>query len=75
MENQIENIVIDDETIQISELSEEGQNLVARVIELRNQMGSLDMQRQELGVLINAYAATIKSSVKAVDDGVIETVN
>ena len=75
MANEIENIVIDNETIEISDLSEEGQGLVARVIELRNQMTGLDMQRQELNVLINAYAATIKNSVKAVDDGVIETVN
>ena len=75
MANEIENIVIDNETIEISDLSEEGQGLVARVIELRNQMNGLDMQRQELNVLINAYAATIKNSVKAVDDGVIETVN
>ena len=59
----MDNVVIDGNEIQIEDLSDEGKAQVGRIMELRNELGRLDMQRQELHVVINAYANSIKQSV------------
>jgi len=68
--------VIDGNEIQIEDLSDEGKAQVGRIMELRNELGRLDMQRQELHVVINAYANSIKQSVaEQEEEPQIELVN
>lgn len=72
----MDNVVIDGNEIQIEDLNDEGKAFVGRVMELRNELGRLDMQRQELHVLINAYANSIKETVnKEEEEPEIELVN
>ena len=72
----MDNVVIDGNEIQIEDLNDEGKAYVGRVMELRNQLGQLDLQRQELHVLINAYANSIKETVnKEEEEPEIELVN
>ena len=75
-ERAMDNVVIDGNEIQIEDLNDEGKAFVGRVMELRNELGRLDMQRQELHVLINAYANSIKETVnKEEEEPEIELVN
>ena len=72
----MENIVIDGSDIQIEDLNEEAKAQVGRIMELQNELGRLDMQKQELHVLINAYANSIKQSVaEQEEEPQIELVN
>lgn len=72
----MDNVVIDGNEIQIEDLSDEGKAQVGRIMELRNELGRLDMQRQELHVVINAYANSIKQSVaEQEEEPQIEMVN
>jgi len=72
----MDNVVIDGNEIQIEDLSDEGKAQVGRIMELRNELGRLDMQRQELHVVINAYANSIKQSVaEQEEEPQIELVN
>jgi len=72
----VENIVIDGSDIQIEDLNDEAKAQVGRIMELQNELGRLDMQKQELHVLINAYANSIKQSVaEQEEEPQIELVN
>lgn len=72
----MENIVIDGSDIQIEDLNDEAKAQVGRIMELQNELGRLDMQKQELRVLINAYANSIKQSVaEQEEEPQIELVN
>ncbi|MGB1877281.1 MAG: hypothetical protein ACPHGY_10280 [Rhodospirillaceae bacterium] len=72
----MENIVIDGSDIQIEDLNDEAKAQVGRIMELQNELGRLDMQKQELHVLINAYANSIKQSVaEQEEEPQIELVN
>ena len=70
------NIVIDGSDIRIEDLNDEAKAQVGRIMELQNELGRLDMQKQELHVLINAYANSIKQSVaEQEEEPQIELVN
>lgn len=56
-------ITIDDKTYTEEDLTQEQVVLVQRVNELRNELGQYEMRAQELNVLINAYANTIKEGL------------
>lgn len=72
----MENIVIDGSDIRIEDLNDEAKAQVGRIMELQNELGRLDMQKQELHVLINAYANSIKQSVaEQEEEPQIELVN
>jgi len=72
----VENIVIDGSDIRIEDLNDEAKAQVGRIMELQNELGRLDMQKQELHVLINAYANSIKQSVaEQEEEPQIELVN
>jgi len=64
----MDNVVIDGNEIKIEDLNEEAKVYVQRVMELRNELGRLDLQRQELHVLINAYANSIKESAQPAEE-------
>jgi hypothetical protein len=71
-----ENVVIDNQSIELKDLTDEGRLYVQRVMELRNNLGQLDLQRQEIQVLIQAYANSIKNSMEVVQpEEVAEQVN
>ena len=64
----MEMLVIDGEEIEIDNLGHEGQVLVSRLVELKNQLGQAELQQQELHLLINAYASSIKNSLQSVEN-------
>lgn len=71
-----ENVVIDNQSIELKDLTDEGRLYVQRVMELRSNLGQLDLQRQEIQVLIQAYANSIKNSMEVVQpEEVAEQVN
>jgi peptidoglycan hydrolase CwlO-like protein len=57
-------ITIDDKTYTEDDLNEAQIVQVQRIESLRGQLNQLDMQAQELNVLINAYANSIKESLE-----------
>ena len=57
-------ITIDDKTYTEDDLNEVQIVKVQRIESLRGQLIQLDMQAQELTVLINAYANSIKESLE-----------
>ncbi len=57
-------ITIDDKTYTEDDLNEAQFAQVQRIESLRGQLNQLDMQAQELNVLINAYANSIKESLE-----------
>jgi hypothetical protein len=57
-------ITIDDKTYTEDDLNEAQIVKVQRIESLRGQLNQLDMQAQELTVLINAYANSIKESLE-----------
>lgn len=57
-------ITIDDKTYTEDDLNEAQIVKVQRIESLRGQLNQLDMQAQELNVLINAYANSIKESLE-----------
>ena len=72
----MDNVVIDGNEIKVEDLNDEAKIYVQRVMELQNELGRLDMQKQELHVLINAYANSIKQSVaEQEEEPQIELVN
>ena len=71
----MEMLVIDGEEIEIDNLGHEGQVLVSRLVELKNQLGQAELQQQELHLLINAYASSIKNSLQSVENEQDEQVN
>ena len=71
----MEMLVIDGEEIEIDNLGHEGQVLVSRLVELKNQLGQAELQQQELHLLVNAYASSIKNSLQSVENEQDEQVN
>ena len=71
----METLVIDGEEIEIDNLGHEGQVLVNRLVELKNQLGQAELQQQELHLLVNAYASSIKNSLQSVENEQDEQVN
>ena len=71
----METLVIDGEEIEIDNLGHEGQVLVSRLVELKNQLGQAELQQQELHLLVNAYASSIKNSLQSVENEQDEQVN
>ena len=71
----MEMLVIDGEEIEIDNLGHEGQVLVNRLVELKNQLGQAELQQQELHLLVNAYASSIKNSLQSVENEQDEQVN
>jgi|TARA_R100001530_G_scaffold24295_2_gene19734 hypothetical protein len=71
----METLVIDGEEIEIANLGHEGQALVNRLVELKNQLGQAELQQQELHLLVNAYASSIKNSLQSVENEQDEQVN
>ena len=57
-------ITIDDKTYTEDDLNEIQIVKVKRIESLREQLHQLDMQAQELTVLVNAYANSIKESLE-----------
>ena len=62
------NIIIDNTEIDVEDLSPDGQAMVARVIELRQQLSQANIQRIELETLIGSWAKNIKESIKPVEE-------
>tara|TARA_R110002073_G_scaffold207629_2_gene367907 strand:- start:2183 stop:2419 length:237 start_codon:yes stop_codon:yes gene_type:complete len=62
------NITIDDVEIDVEDLSLDGQAMVARVIELRQQLTQANIHRMELETLISSWAKSIKESIKQVEE-------
>ena len=62
------NIIIDNTEIDVEELSPDGKAMVARVIELRQQLTQTNIQRIELETLIGSWAKNIKESIKPVEE-------
>ena len=62
------NITIDDVEIDVEDLSLDGQAMVARVIELRQQLTQANIHRMELETLISSWAQSIKESIKPVEE-------
>ena len=62
------NIIIDNTEIDVEDLSPDGQAMVARVIELRQQLTQTNIQRIELETLISSWAKNIKESIKPVEE-------
>ena len=62
------NIIIDNTEIDVEDLSPDGQAMVARVIELRQQLTQANIQRIELETLIGSWAKNIKESLKPVEE-------
>ncbi len=62
------NIIIDNTEIDVEDLSPDGQAMVARVIELRQQLTQANIQRIELETLIGSWAKNIKESIKPVEE-------
>ena len=60
------NIIIDNTEIDVEDLSPDGQAMVARVIELRQQLTQANIQRIELETLIGSWAKNIKESITPV---------
>lgn len=56
-------ITIDDKTYTEEDLDDSQIVLVQRVNALQAELGQLEMRSQELNVLINAYANTIKEGL------------
>ena len=54
------NITIDDVEIDVEDLSLDGQAMVARVIELRQQLTQANIHRMELETLISSWPKSIK---------------
>ena len=61
-------INIDESEIDVEELSPDGKAMVARVIELRQQLTQTNIQRIELETLIGYWAKNIKESIKPVEE-------
>ena len=61
-------ITIDNEEHNLSELAVETQMHVARVNELRQEIGRLQMQISEREVLLQAYTKAIVESVQPVEE-------
>ena len=61
-------INIDESEIDIEDLSPDGKAMVARVIELRQQLTQANIQRIALETLIGAWAKNIKESIKPVEE-------
>ena len=68
-------IVIDNEEHNLSELAVETQMNVARVNELRQEIGRLQMQISEREVVLHAYTKAIVESVQPVEEVEGEVVN
>lgn len=68
-------IVIDNEEHDVSELAVETQMHVARVNELRQEIGRLQMQISEREVVLHAYTKAIVESVQPVEEVEGEVVN
>ena len=64
----MENLTIDGEEIEFDSLGQEGKVLVNRLVELKTQLGQVELQQQELHLLINAYAASLKNSIHPVEE-------
>jgi hypothetical protein len=62
------NITIDDVEIDVEDLSLDGQAMVARVIELRQQLTEANIHRMELETLISSWAKSIKESIKPIEE-------
>ena len=56
-------ITIDDKTYTEDDLNEAQVAQVQRINVLRGELNQLEMQAQEINVLINAYAGSIKESL------------
>ena len=67
-------ITINDEELNISELTVETQMHVARVAEIRQEIARLQMQINERQVLLNAYGEAIVNAVKPAEDEDAEVV-
>ena len=65
-------ITIDNEEHNLSELAVETQMHVARVNELRQEIGRLQMQTNERELLLQAYTRAIVESVKPVEEAEVE---
>ena len=61
-------IVIDEEEHNVSELAVETQAHIARVNELRQEIGRLQMQISEREVVLQAYTKAIVESVQPVEE-------
>lgn len=68
-------IVIDNEEHNVSELAVETQAHIARVNELRQEIGRLQMQISEREVVLQAYTKAIVESVQPVEEAEGEVVN
>lgn len=69
MNNELpKNITIDNTEIHVEDLSPDGKAMVARVIELRQQLTQANIQRIELETLISSWAKNIKESIKPVEE-------
>ena len=68
-------IVIDNEEHNLSELAVETQAHIARVNELRQEIGRLQMQISEREVVLQAYTKAIVESVQPVEEVEGEVVN
>jgi hypothetical protein len=68
-------IVIDEEEHNVSELAVETQAHIARVNELRQEIGRLQMQISEREVVLQAYTKAIVESVQPVEEVEGEVVN
>jgi len=71
----VEDIEIGSQEIEIDSLSNEGKVFVDRVVALRQQLGQLDLQRQEVLVLIQVYENSIRETLKAVEEPTEQVVN
>ena len=67
-------ITINDEELNVSELTVETQMHVARVAEIRQEIARLQMQINERQVLLNAYGEAIVNAVKPAEDEDAEVV-
>jgi len=65
----MENVTIDGQEIEFDDLPQEGKVLVNRLVELKTQLGQVELQQQELHLLINAYASSLKNSIQPVEEG------
>ena len=65
----MENVTIDGQEIEFDDLPQEGKVLVNRLVELKTQLGQVELQQQELHLLINAYASGLKNSIQPVEEG------
>ena len=61
-------IVINDEELNVSDLTVETQRHVARVAEIRQEIARLQMQINERQVVLNAYGDAIVNAVKPAED-------